>query len=125
MRRMQDLLREWERSGTTPLTAREYAVRLPMHDAARLCALAEMYPGRTTVQIITDLLSCALDEVEQAFPYRPGERVIAEDENGDPIYEDTGPTPRFLELTRNHARELAAELGIAAPPEDSSGAAEE
>jgi hypothetical protein len=124
MRRMQDLVREWERSGTTPLTAREYVVRLPVHDAARLGALAEMYPGRTTVQIMTDLLSCALDEVEQAFPYRPGERVIAEDENGDPIYEDVGPTPRFLELTRKHAAELAEELGMAVPPEEGSAAPE-
>jgi predicted DNA-binding protein len=112
MRRVQDLLRDWERSAAAPLTAREYAVRLPIHDAARLAALAQMYPGRTMTQLISDLIACALDEVEQALPYQHGERIIAEDESGDPIYEDVGPTPRFLQLTREHARMLAQELGI-------------
>ena len=30
---------------------------------------------------------------------------------GDPVYEDVGPTPRFIELARTHRRALAA-----APP---------
>ena len=88
------------------LTAREYPVRLPVHDAARVAALAEMYPHMGDERIITDLLSAALDELEAALPYRPGDRVIAEDDHGDPIYEDVGPTPRFQRLTQRYSRLL-------------------
>jgi hypothetical protein len=37
-----------------------------------------------------------------------GTKIISTDEQGDPVYEDTGPMPRFLELTRKHRRALAA-----------------
>jgi hypothetical protein len=29
-------------------------------------------------------------------------KVIREDDLGDPIYEDVDPTPKFLDLVRNH-----------------------
>jgi hypothetical protein len=38
--------------------------------------------------------------------------VISTDEQGDPVYEDVGPTPRFMELARRHRRALETE----APP---------
>ena len=38
-----------------------------------------------------------------------GEKVIAEDEFGDPIYEDAGLTPRFIELTRKYQEQLKAQ----------------
>ena len=37
-------------------TAKEYAVRLPLDDAARLQALAELFPGQSIEEIVTDLL---------------------------------------------------------------------
>jgi hypothetical protein len=106
---IKQLLEEWERTGVAKLTAREYRVRLPVHDAARIAALGELYPRKTEEQLITELLEAALDTLEAALPYRQGERVIAEDELGDPIYEDVGPTPRFLALTRQHATRLSGE----------------
>jgi len=105
-----DVLKQWSREASESRTAQEYAVHLPLHQAAQVHALAEMFPGRTETQIITDLLSAALEELEGALPYQAGERVIAEDEYGDPMYEDVGPTPRFQELTRKHLQRLAAEL---------------
>lgn len=105
--RIKDLLKEWERKAGAPRTAEEYAVRLPIHDAARIHALAEMYPGRRPEDIITDLLSAALDEFEAALPYVPGQRVIAEDDHDDPIYEDTGPTPRLAALARKYEQQLS------------------
>jgi hypothetical protein len=36
--------------------------------------------------------------------------VISTDEQGDPVYEDAGPTPRFMELTRKHRKKLEADL---------------
>ncbi len=109
MDNIKDLLQEWDKTGVAKLTAREYRVRLPIHDAARIAALADMYPRKTVEHIITELLSAALDTLEAALPYEQGERIIAEDECGDPIYEDVGPTPRFLALARQHAARLAEE----------------
>jgi len=106
----KELLESWRESAAEPHTATHYAVRLPLDDAARLQALAEMFPGRTTEQLITDLLGAALQEMETAMPYVPGSKVISSDEQGDPVYEDTGPTPRFIELTRKHRKKLEAEL---------------
>lgn len=108
--RIKDLHTKWQQAAGTRRTAREYAVRLPLHDAARIHALAELYPGRNETEIITDLLSTALDELEAAMPYIQGNRIIAEDEQGDPIYEDVGPTPKWLELSREHERRLNQEF---------------
>ena len=110
----KDLLESWRHSAATPRTARSYTVRLPVDDAAQLAALAEMFPGRATEQLITELLSVALKELAAAMPYVAGKRVISTDEHGDPVYEDIGPTPRFIELARIHRRALAA--GPQRPP---------
>ena len=44
------------------------------------------------------------------MPYIAGKRVISTDEQGDPLYEDVGPTPRFMELARKHRRRLESRL---------------
>ena len=102
----KELVDSWQERATGERTAKSYAVRLPLDDAARLGALAEMFPGRTTEQLITELLGAALKEVAAALPYVPGPRAISADEHGDPVYEDVGPTPRFMALTRKHRRKL-------------------
>jgi hypothetical protein len=106
----KDLLESWRESAAQPRTATEYAVRLPLDAAARLAALAEMFPGRSPEQLITDLLCAALQEIETSMPYIAGRKVISSDEQGDPIYEDVGLTPRFVELTRKNRRQLETEL---------------
>jgi hypothetical protein len=100
------LLESWREHAAAPRTARSYAVRLPVDDAAQLAALAEMFPGRSPEQLISELLAAALKEVAAAMPYVAGKRVISTDEQGDPVYEDVGPTPRFMELARRHRRAL-------------------
>ena len=106
----KDLLESWRENAAQPRTATEYAVRLALDDAARLAALAEMFPGRTPEQLITDLLGSALQEIETSMPYIAGKKVISSDEQGDPIYEDVGLTPRFVDLTRKNRKKLEAEL---------------
>jgi hypothetical protein len=107
--KVRQLLEQWEKSASGRLTQREYRVRLPLADAAKLAALAEMYPRRSEEELISDLLSAALGEVEAAFPYVQGRQIIAEDDQGDPIYEDVGPTPRFVTLHRKHLDRLRRE----------------
>lgn len=108
--KIKEVLEQWEASARIKVTDHEYAVRLPLQDAARIAALAEIYPRMSEQQIITDLLAAALDEVAASLPYIQGERVIREDDHGDPIYEDIGPTPRFHQLTQHHTQRLEREL---------------
>jgi hypothetical protein len=107
--RFKELLDEWKQNASGTRTATEYSVRLPIDDAARLNALTELFPGRTTEQLITDLLGAALHEVAAAMPYVAGTKVISTDEQGDPVYEDVGQTPRFADLTRKYKKKLEAE----------------
>ena len=117
----RELLDSWRESAAAPRAPKVYEVRLPVDDAARLAALAEMFPGRAPEQLITELLGVALQQVAAAMPYVAGKRVISTDEQGDPVYEDVGPTPRFIELSRRHRQRLegpappAAERGRTAP----------
>ncbi len=104
----KDLLESWRQSAAAPRTVATYPVRLGLDEAAQLAALAEMFPGRSTEQLVTELLSAALRELATAMPYVAGGRVISTDEHGDPVYEDVGPTPRFMELTRLHRQALEA-----------------
>lgn len=108
---VKELVRHWQSQAGEPRTAHEYSLRLPLYDAAKVSALAEMFPGLTEERILTDLLSAALDDLSASFAYVRGERVVAHDEEGDPIYEDAGLTPRFHELSRRHAERLKAEGG--------------
>lgn len=104
---LKDLLIAWEHTPKVRKTAEKYALRLPLEDAARVEALDEMYPGISREQILTELLSAALDELAESMPYVRGERIIQEDEFGDPVYEDVGQTPRFIKLTRKHLARLS------------------
>ena len=104
--KVRELVELWEQNAAEIRTAETYEVRLPIHDAAKLAALREMFPGRSEQDLITDLLSAALDDLEASFPYVQGKRIVAEDEHGDPIYEDIGSTPRFTELTRKHLERI-------------------
>ncbi len=106
--KFKSLLDRWKNELGPALTARSYAVRLPLDDASRLHALGELFPGASLEDIITDLLHAALDEVAASMPYEPGPKVISRDDHGDPLYEDTGLTPRFVELTRKHKKLLEA-----------------
>jgi hypothetical protein len=110
----KELLESWRECAAAPRAPQVYAVRLPVDDAARLAALADMFPGRGHEQLITELLAVALKEVAAAMPYVAGQRVISTDEQGDPVYEDVGPTPRFMALAREHRRRLESAAAPAA-----------
>lgn len=104
--RIAELIPRWNEETPTSSAARTYVVRLPLRDAARIEALRMMYPSRSDSQLMADLIRAGLDELEVAMPYVPGKRVIAEDDYGDPIYEDLGPTPQFYSLSHEILRKL-------------------
>jgi hypothetical protein len=107
--KFKPLLDRWKKDAAPVRTAKEYPVRLELDDAARLHALAELFPGQPIDAIITDLLHAGLDEIAAAMPYERGPKVISRDDHGDPVYEDVGLTPRFVELTRKIKKNLEAQ----------------
>jgi hypothetical protein len=102
----KSLLDSWSAADKPALTSETYEIHLTIEDAAKIHALAELFPGIERERVITDLLSAAIDRVEAAIPYEPGDKIIREDEFGDPVYEDTGLTPQFLELVRKFEKQL-------------------
>jgi hypothetical protein len=104
--KFKPLLDRWKKEVVPERTAQEYAIRLNLEDAARLHALAELFPGHRIEEIVADLLHAGLDEIAEAMPYEPGPKVISRDDQGDPVYEDVGLTPRFVEITRRVKRDL-------------------
>ena len=107
--KFKPLLDCWRKDAVPVRTAKEYAVRLTLDDAARLHALTELFPGRSIEEIVTDLLHAGIDEIAAAMPYEPGPKVISRDDHGDPVYEDIGLTGRFVELTRRFKKSLEAQ----------------
>ena len=103
---VRDLVDLWEKHANGEITKESYQVNLNMADAAKIHALSEMYPKRSAEQIISELLSAALSELETHLPYIQGKEVVSFDELGDPIFEDIGPTPAFLSLTQKHMEKL-------------------
>ena len=104
--KFKPLLDRWKKDPAPVRTLQEYAIRLDVDDAARLHALAELFPGQPIETIISDLLRTSLDEIAAAMPYERGSKVISRDDHGDPLYEDIGLTPRFVELTRKFKKSL-------------------
>jgi len=109
MAAIRRLLAHWQAQPRPDGPGRTVNVTLSLADAARLAALAELYPQKSEQALLRELIGAALDDLEAAFPYVVGERVIAEDELGDPIFEDAGLTPRFIALTRKHRARLERE----------------
>lgn len=79
---------------------------------ARIRALEEMYPLRTRTEIIGDLLSAALDEVEAGFPqYKDAQLNVLDPSTNEPLYEVRGPAFEFRGKANKHYLELEKMLG--------------
>lgn len=107
--RIQDLVQHWENASRGERTQREFSIHLPLKEASQILALKEMYPDCTVEQLLTDLLCFSLQRLGESFPYERGERQIAVDECGDPVFEDAGQTPRFIQLSQKYRQSLETE----------------
>lgn len=103
--RVSELVEHWARKPEAGEVI-EVPIVMALDDAAKIEALAEMFAAGDSRTILRDLIHAALREVEASFAYVPGQRVVAQDEQGDPIYEDIGLTPRFVELRKRHFARL-------------------
>ena len=60
--KFKELLDSWRQNAAGARTAAEYAVRLPVDDAARLHALAELFPRSTDAQLVLGFAADAAGE---------------------------------------------------------------
>ena len=107
----KDLLTVWSSPDNTRLTAKQFSFRLPVHVAAKIAALCEMYPQRTRTQIVADLLSTALEDVEAAFPKVEGDARQPGPDSDSDLVEDIGLGTTYRRLANGHYAEIERELG--------------
>jgi hypothetical protein len=117
----------WASPDNSRLTPKQFSFRLPIHVAAKIGALCEIYPQKSRTQIIADLLTSALDELEQNLPMALGdpiggeheyiERMVADHEQREytQIYSVAGPRATFRWISNKHFDELEKELGNEKP----------
>ena len=104
----------WGAPDNTRLTAKQSSFRLPVHVAAKLAALAEMYPQKSKTQTIGDLLAAAIAEMEKGLKSFPGEYWQTDEHDGE-LYWAVGPAQDFRTLSNKHYKELEKELGNESP----------
>ena len=110
-----DLHTVWAAPDNTRLTAKQLSFRLPVHVAAKLSALCEMFPGKTRTQLVGDLLATALEEFEGSFPSVKGGQLGMHPDTDQPFYEEIGPGKQYRELANRFYIELENELGNKTP----------
>ncbi|MFT5720297.1 MAG: hypothetical protein ACI9W6_000587 [Motiliproteus sp.] len=93
---ISNMLLAWQQHTTKHLPRVGYQVAIDKDDVRKIEALAELYQLPLN-DIIANLVSCSIKEVEQKMPYVQGNRIIRMEE-GEPVYEDIGYTPRYLEI---------------------------
>ncbi|RBW50615.1 pilin assembly protein [Marinobacter sp. F3R11] len=106
--KIKDLVNYWDKHARGRLTRDATFVALSDQHHRQLEKLAALYPLKSPQDLMRDLISAALDEIETNFPYVEGTEVVAHDEDGFEIYEDKGLTPEFVRLSQKHIKRLKA-----------------
>ncbi|WP_415885406.1 hypothetical protein ACMXYO_12355 [Neptuniibacter sp. QD37_6] len=91
---LSKLLDEWEGRARKVNGRKEEQLSIYKSDSIKLAALASMYK-LSKDDVVATLIHEALNELEAKMPYIQGSKVIRI-EDGEEIYEDAGPMPRYL-----------------------------
>jgi hypothetical protein len=70
--KIRQLVNHWQSTGDDSSPKTRLHIDISTQDAARLAALADLFPALKAQEIIAELLHTALNEVEEAFPYIKG-----------------------------------------------------
>ncbi|MBN2034832.1 MAG: hypothetical protein JW836_16320 [Deltaproteobacteria bacterium] len=115
----KELTTIWGAPEPPKLTPKQLSIRLPILVAAKISALCEMFPRRTKTDIVGDLLTVALDQLEKSFI--PVKGLCIQDGSqyyqAPVLYEDIGDRATFLKFTEKNLRELEKEAGVEEPME--------
>ncbi|GAA3572112.1 MULTISPECIES: hypothetical protein [Marinobacter] len=68
--KVTELPQHWESEKDPVERNHDYNLRLPLEDAARIAALAELYPDRSETDILNDMVSAALDDLVRQSPLK-------------------------------------------------------
>lgn len=109
----------WRAPDNSRLVSKQFSFRLPVHIAAKIAALGEMYPSKNRTQIVTDLLTAALADLAQTLPVEKGAYVASpprssrypNQEELMNLFEVGGVRGYFYELADKHYIQLEKELG--------------
>jgi hypothetical protein len=115
-----ELHKLWSTPDNSRLTAKQQSFRLPVHVAAKIEALCDLFPNKTKTEIVGDLLNAALEELIPNLPSRHGRRLSDVPDEG-PMYEEAGLVAEFRRFTNKHFKELERELGTKNPPDFYTG----
>lgn len=110
-----DLVTVWSAPDNSRLTAKQYSFRLPVHVAAKLAALEDLYPTRSRTQLVGDLLAAAIAEVEKNLPTQAGEPWGTDPDTGKELFAATGPGMRFRELANQYHANIEKDMGNESP----------
>ena len=116
----------WSSPDNSRLVSKQFSFRLPVHIAAKITALGEMYPQKNRTQIVADLLSTALNELEKNLPYTFYEADPAVQESQaeaayhlgfefETQYVLGGGRAKFRVLSNKYYAEFEKELGNESP----------
>ena len=111
MSKAAELHKFWSLPDNSRLTSKQYSFRLPVHVAAKIAALCEMYPQKTRTEIVGDLLSTAIDDLINGMPFVDGRVVAIHPETGEELCEDVGPRVQFSSLADMHYKTIEREMG--------------
>lgn len=101
----------WSQPDNSRLTSKQYSYRHPVHVAAKIAALCDMYPQKTRTEILNDLLSTSIDDLVSGMPYVAGKPFDVDPETGEEMCEDIGPRSQFWTLADKHYKALEREMG--------------
>lgn len=106
-----DLVASWTSRDNKRLTSRQFSIRLPVHIAARIAGLCDMFPTKTRTDIMADLLDSALEELEKSFSHHYSEDDEIDVIDGMAIYLNKGSYGDYARAVNKHYEELEKELG--------------
>lgn len=106
-----ELVASWTSPDNKRLTSKQVSIRLPVHIAARVFGLCDMFPNKTRTDIIADLLNSSLEEIEKTFTHHYSEDQEIDVIDGTAIYPDIGSYGVYARAVNKHYAELEKELG--------------
>lgn len=110
-----DLVTVWSAPDNSRLTAKQYSFRLPVHVAAKLAALEDLYPAKSRTQLVGDLLAAAIADVETKLPTSPGTVWGSHPDTGETMFHATGQGVTYRELANKHYEDMERDLGNESP----------